>query len=217
MRAVGQTVDDRDGRVGRELLDIGLRKRPDHDCVEIAREDDGRVLDRLTAPQLEIARGEVEACAAELIDPDLERNPRSSRRLLEDHPERSAGEEVVLLARLLSTLEVVGQVEHLEQLVAAPVRDPGEGAPFQAVGDGDHPARSYGRTLVPAVPASASAQRIEARDQRLAGEAERGFDLRAHRAFRQLPAATPPHHCERARGSLPDPRLRSCDRPPAPR
>ena len=156
MRAVGQTVDDRDGRVGRELLDIGLRKRPDHDCVEIAREDDGRVLDRLTAPQLEVARGEIEACAAELIDPDLERDPRSSRRLLEDHPERSAGEEVVLLARLLSTLEVVGQVEHLEQLVAAPVRDPGEGAPFQAVGDGDHPARSYGRTLVPAVPASAS-------------------------------------------------------------
>ena len=79
---------------------------------------------------------EVEARAAELVDPDLERDARSRRGLLEDHPERAAGEEVVLLARLLSTLELVGQVEHLEQLVAAPVGDAGEGPPLQAVGDG---------------------------------------------------------------------------------
>ena len=126
MRAVGQAVDDGDGRVGRELLDIGLGERPDHDRVEVAREDDGRVLDRLAAPELQVAGREVEAGAAELVDPDLERDARSRRGLLEDHPERSAGEEVVLLARLLPTLEVVGQVEHLEQLVAAPVRDAGE-------------------------------------------------------------------------------------------
>ena len=64
MRAVGQPVEDRNRRVGRELLDIGLRERSDHDRVEITREDDGRVFDRLAAAQLKVARREVEACAA---------------------------------------------------------------------------------------------------------------------------------------------------------
>ncbi len=50
MSAVGKTVDDGDGRVGRELLDIGLGEGPDHDRVEVAREYDGCVLDRLAAP-----------------------------------------------------------------------------------------------------------------------------------------------------------------------
>ncbi len=153
---IGQPVDHRDGCVGRELLDIGLGERPDHDRVEVAREDDGRVLDRFAAPELEVTRGEVEPGAPELVDPDLERNPCSSRGLLEDHPECSAGEKVVLLARLLPTLEVVGQVEHLEQLVAAPIRDAGERATFETVRDGDHSSRSYGPIRVPARPASAS-------------------------------------------------------------
>jgi hypothetical protein len=45
---------------------------------------------------------------------------------------------VVFLAGLLKPLQLVGQVEDLEKLVAAPVRDPGEGASFEPVGDGNH-------------------------------------------------------------------------------
>ena len=37
----------------------------------------------------------------------------------------------MLLARLLLALQVVRQVEHLEQLLGAPVRDPGERTSLQ--------------------------------------------------------------------------------------
>ena len=80
-----------------ELLDVLLREGADHDRVEVAVEDVRRVLDRLAAPQLEVARGQVEAGASELVDPDLERDARPRRGLLEDHPERSSGEELVRL------------------------------------------------------------------------------------------------------------------------
>ena len=83
-----------------ELLDVVLREGADHDRVEVAREDDGGVLDRLAAAELEVACREVEAVAAELGDADLERDPRPRRGLLEDHPERAAGEELVGLAPL---------------------------------------------------------------------------------------------------------------------
>src|SRR5207245_5204750 len=80
----------------------------------------------------------VQAGSAELLDPDLERDPGSGRGLLEDHSERPPGEEVVLLSRLQQALELVGQVEHLEELLPAPVGDPGEGAALEAVRDRDH-------------------------------------------------------------------------------
>jgi hypothetical protein len=72
MGLVREPVDDRDRRVGGELLDVRLRVGADHDRVHVAREDVCRVLDRLSAPELEVAGGEVEAEAAELVDPDLE-------------------------------------------------------------------------------------------------------------------------------------------------
>jgi len=55
MRAVREAVDDRDRRVLGELLHVRLLERADHDRIEVAREHVGRVLDRLTAPELEIA------------------------------------------------------------------------------------------------------------------------------------------------------------------
>src|SRR5712692_6524548 len=156
MRAVRQSVDDRNGRVRGELLDVGLGERPDHDRVEIARQHDGCVLDRFAATQLEIARREIEPGTDELVDADLEGDPRSRRGVLEDHSQRPAGQEVMLLTRLLEALELVGEVEDLEQLVRAPIRDARERAPFEGVGDRDHLFRSYGRTRVPASPASAA-------------------------------------------------------------
>jgi hypothetical protein len=111
MRAVGQPVDDRNGRVGGQLLDIGLGKGPDHDRVEVARQDARGVLDRLAASQLEVVGREVEPDAPELPDPDLERHTRPGRRLLEDHSERPAGEQPVFLARGLRALELVAEIE----------------------------------------------------------------------------------------------------------
>src|SRR3954451_25280987 len=75
---------------------------------------------------------------AELRHPDLERDTGACRGLLEDHRERAAGEEVMLLAALLPLLEVVREVEHREEVVAAPVGDAGEAAALEAFGDCTH-------------------------------------------------------------------------------
>jgi hypothetical protein len=86
----------------------------------------------------QVAGCEVERVAAELRHPDLERDARARRGLLEDHRERAAGEEVVLLAPRLALLEVVGDVEHGLELGAAPVGDAGEAAALEALGSGAH-------------------------------------------------------------------------------
>ena len=70
--------------------------------------------------------------AAELRHPDLDRDAGARRMLVEDHAELAAGEEAVLLAGFEAPLQVRGELEHLLQLVARPVRDPEEVAPFHA-------------------------------------------------------------------------------------
>jgi hypothetical protein len=45
---------------------------------------------------------------------------------------------VVLLPRVLKALELVGEVEHLEQVVLAPARDPGERPALEPVREGQH-------------------------------------------------------------------------------
>ena len=88
--------------------------------------------------------GEAEGRAPKLVDTDLERDPCPCRRLLEDHPERATGEEVVLLPSLLETLQLVGQVEDREQVFPSPVRNTRERAALQPVGDCQHPkAQAY--------------------------------------------------------------------------
>ena len=89
-------------------------------------------------PELEIGGGEVETGAAELRDPDLERDARPRRRLLEDHAERPAGEEVRLLAGGAGRLQLVGEVEHRQPLVARPVGDTREAPPAKPFRDRDH-------------------------------------------------------------------------------
>ena len=44
---VREPVDDRNGRVRGQLVDVRLVERPDQDRVEIPREDDGGVADGL--------------------------------------------------------------------------------------------------------------------------------------------------------------------------
>jgi hypothetical protein len=135
---VGEAVDHGDLRIARELVDVGLGERPDHDRVEVAREDERGVLDRLAAAELEVGGREVEADPAELPDPDLERDPGAGRRLLEDHPERPAGKKTLLLAGGLGVLQLVGQVEHTQEVLAAPVGDSREVSALEVVGDRQH-------------------------------------------------------------------------------
>jgi hypothetical protein len=138
VRAVGEAVQHGDVRVCRELLDVGLRVRPDHDRVEVARQHERRVADRLAAPELEVGGREVERRPAQLRHPDLEGDARPRRRLLEDHPEHPTREQLVRLPLALRLLERVGEVEHGQQLVRAPVRDPQEVASLEPVADRDH-------------------------------------------------------------------------------
>ena len=121
-----------------ELLDVGLRERPDHDRVEVAREHVRRVLDRLAPTELEIARREIQAHAAELRDADLERDPGPGRRLLEDHSERAPGQEGVGLSPLVRLLQGAGEVERRHELVPRPVGNPREVPSLQLVRHGGH-------------------------------------------------------------------------------
>jgi hypothetical protein len=138
VRLVGEAVDHGDVGIAGELVHVGLGERPDHDRVQVAREHEPGVPDRLAAAELEVRGRQVEPDAAELPHPGLERDPGAGRGLLEDHPERPAGEEAALLARGVGALQLVREVEHAHELVAAPVGDSGEVPALQVVVDGAH-------------------------------------------------------------------------------
>jgi hypothetical protein len=165
VRLVGETVDDGDLGVAGELVDVGLGEGPDHDRVEVAREHEPRVLDRLAAAELEIRGRQVEPDAAELPHPGLERDPGAGRGLLEDHPERPAGEEAALLARRVRALQLVREVEHAHELVAAPVGDPGEVPALEVAGDRH-------RAILVARPAA-----LDGGPEQQAGDRDDGRDL----------------------------------------
>src|SRR2546422_7559855 len=55
MRQIGEAVDHGDGGVPRQLLDLGVVERPDHDPVHVARQHSRRVGDRLPPPDLDVA------------------------------------------------------------------------------------------------------------------------------------------------------------------
>ena len=117
-----------------ELLDVVLGERADDDAVEVAREDDRSVAERLAAPELQLVGREVEPDPAELGDSDPEGDARARRRLLEDQADRPAGQELPLRV----ALQLVRQVEHGLELSPAPVRDLREAPAFQRCGKGKH-------------------------------------------------------------------------------
>ena len=61
---VGQPVYHRYPGVGREAFYFGLLKRTDHHDIGHAADDFGAVLNRLCAPELAVARGQVHHAAA---------------------------------------------------------------------------------------------------------------------------------------------------------
>src|SRR5438046_10678483 len=111
MGAIREDDDDRDRGVPRDLFDVLLGEGSNHDRVEVTGKNGRRVLERLASSQLKVAGGEVEGGASELPDPNLEGDARPRGGLLEDHPQRPAGEQVMLLPPFLLLFELVREVE----------------------------------------------------------------------------------------------------------
>src|SRR5690606_39158749 len=90
VQKVRQPVDDRNARVMSQLDHVAVVEGADHDPVDVTREDARGVLDRLPASELDVAGRQEERVPAELEGPDLERDSRPGRALLEDHRQRLA-------------------------------------------------------------------------------------------------------------------------------
>ena len=147
MGRVGEPVDDRDRRVLRELVDLGLVERADRDRAQEAREDERGVAGRLAARELEVCRRDVERHPAELGDPDLRADPCPRRRLAEDEPDGATGQDPQLPPARALDLELVREVERRAELVGAPVGDPREAPALERVGDPGH-----GAIVLPTAP-----------------------------------------------------------------
>ena len=130
MQQVGEPVDHRHVGVLRQLLDVLVRERADHDAVDVARQHARRVGDRLAAAELHVARREKERVSAELVGADLERDARARARLHEDHRERLSRERLLVVR---AGAHPLGEREQAVELVA------GE------VGNGEKVAWAFGR------------------------------------------------------------------------
>ena len=117
MQEVRQRVDDRDVRPLRELEGAVMAERADHDAVEVAREHARRVADGFASPELEVTVREEKRLAAELVHARLKGYSRSRRRLLENHAERLALEDLVRHTRFLLCLELLGECQDLLYLI----------------------------------------------------------------------------------------------------
>ena len=101
------------------------------------------------AAQLHLGRRQHDRAAAQLADADLERDAGACRRLLEDHGQRAAGQQPVRDAAPLQQLEVVGEIEQLDQLVAVELVDREQVAAGEAGrGGGEH---GHGRKSMPQI------------------------------------------------------------------
>src|SRR5215470_277226 len=98
MGAPRQPVDHWNSGVARELRQHLVIKRADHDGIDIARQHARRIGDGLAATELHLLASQHRGLATELAHRHVERNPRASRRLVEDHCQHLAGNFLVGLA-----------------------------------------------------------------------------------------------------------------------
>ena len=124
VREVGEPVDHRDRGMLGERVDLGLVERPDQERADEPREHERGVAVALAAGELQVGGRQVERHAAELGDPDLEADAGAGRRLVEDQPDRAAGQDPQLLAPGALLLQLVGQVERELELRRATSRRP---------------------------------------------------------------------------------------------
>ena len=138
MGEIREPVDHRDRRMLGERVDLGLVERADQERADEPREHERGVAVALAAGELEVGGGKVERHPAELCDPDLEGDAGAGRGLVEDHPDRAAGEDAQLLAPRPLLLQLVGEVERELELRPRPVGDPRVAAALEVVGDAGH-------------------------------------------------------------------------------
>jgi len=117
MFLVVEAVDHRDGCTPSQFLDVLSLERAVHDAIHIAAQDLRGVGDRLAAANLQVVRAEEERMAAELRHPDLERDPRPSRGLLENHREALPAQRFVRLPGLRAILDARRELEEADQVV----------------------------------------------------------------------------------------------------
>ena len=117
----------------RKGLHLFLLEGADHESREEPGEDDRRVPVRLAPGQLELSRRQEQRHSAQLGDPDLERHARAGRGLVEDQPDRPAGQDAELPTSRALGLELVGEIEQGRELVLRPAGDAGEASPFEVL------------------------------------------------------------------------------------
>ena len=84
----------------------GMIGRADHDRIDIARQNLGRVANRLGAAELHLGARQEQRLAAELAHADIEGDAGAGGGLFEDHRQHLAGERLVSRAGLVACLRV---------------------------------------------------------------------------------------------------------------
>ena len=93
MLVIGQGIEDRDARLGRQFRHDRMVERPDHDPVNPAVEVVSYVRDALPYAETD-AIPEVKGVPTELVQPGLERDPRAQALLLEDQRDIASAERL---------------------------------------------------------------------------------------------------------------------------
>ena len=117
---IGEPVDHRNRGVARQLFDLGVVERADHDPIDVTGQDPSRIRDRLAAADLDVLTREEESLPAELVGADFERHPGAGGGLREDHRQGPAGEWGLAIAPRFHAL---GELEELLDLLAAEIGD----------------------------------------------------------------------------------------------
>ena len=121
MAEVSQTVDDRNGAVLREILDLLLCVGADHDAVQIAAQNARSILYRLAAADLKVTVGQEQRLTAQLVHTGFEGNAGTGGGLLEDHAEALALQMAMGNIMLLFIFELICQIEQADDLLGGAV------------------------------------------------------------------------------------------------
>ena len=121
MILVGQAVDHRHARIRGKALDDALLEGAYHHQVTHPRDHLSGIFHRLAAPQLRIARIQIDRRTTELLHTGFERQPRACAGLLEDHHQCAISQRPVLLVGLEPLFDDEGALKQVVELFACEV------------------------------------------------------------------------------------------------
>ncbi len=122
MAEIGKAVDHRHAAVRGQSFYLCLLKGSDHDAVHIPGEHPGRVLYRLSPADLGALGVQHHRIAPQLIDAHLKGHPGTGGRLGKNHAQAFPLQVVVLNAVLGLIFQLIGQVQHLNDLLACHIQ-----------------------------------------------------------------------------------------------